>query len=79
MSPQLWEARREHTLPLGGLVNQRVQAFINGCFTLKLLGSWKTVTGSLSLYGTLPASPSFVPFMLPPSGEMGIVSRGTGS
>lgn len=32
------------TLPLGGLVNQRVHSCIKGCLTVKFSGSWKTVT-----------------------------------
>jgi len=36
-----------HTLPVGGLVNQRVQVFASGCLTLKFSASWKTVTISL--------------------------------
>ena len=42
------EACAAHTLPLGGFVNQRVHSCIRGCLTLKLLGSWKTVTFSPS-------------------------------
>lgn len=38
-------SKPSHTFPLGGLVNQRVQGFISGCLTLKLSGSWNTVTG----------------------------------
>ena len=32
---------------VGVLVNHNVHVFIRGCLTLKFLGSWKTVTGSL--------------------------------
>jgi hypothetical protein len=32
----------------GVLVNQRVQVCMRGCFTVKFLGSWKTVRGSLA-------------------------------
>jgi hypothetical protein len=59
-------------------VNHKVHLFISGCLTLKCSGSWKTVTGSvllekssdgLSLEPLLPTTPS---------GEIGMVSRGTG-
>lgn len=57
-------------------MNHRVQVFARGCLTLKLLGSWKTVTVSPLLvdvvFSSLPLDG------LPPSGEIGIVSRGTG-
>jgi hypothetical protein len=44
------------TLPLGGLVNQRVHSFIKGCLTLKFSGSWKTVTISFSPLGAVAFS-----------------------
>ncbi len=67
-------------------MNHRVQVFISGCLTLKFSGSWKTVICSSSLYSFLtPFAPfgaafsSFTaPFVFPPSGEMGMVSSGTG-
>lgn len=62
-------------LPLGGFVNQRVQVCCSWCLTLKLEGSSKTVT-------TLPleAAPLVaLSSLLSPSGEMGMVSSGTGS
>lgn len=57
-------------------MNHNVQVCIKGCLTLKLSASWKTVrmeSGSkaASMLALL-ASP------FPPSGEMGIVSKGTG-
>lgn len=63
---------RDNTFPLGGLVNHRVQVWANGCLTLKLSGSWKTVTMS-------PEEAAVAPLVLSsPSGEMGIVLRSTG-
>jgi hypothetical protein len=54
-------------------VNQRVQVFWRACLTVKLLGSSKTVT-------TLPLEPLVVASSFSaPSGEMGMVSSGTGS
>jgi len=54
-------------------VNQRVQVFWRACLTVKLLGSSKTVT-------TLPLEALVVDSSFSaPSGEMGMVSRGTGS
>lgn len=62
------------TLPVGGLVNHRVHLFIKGCLTVKFSGSWKTVTGSL-----LKGAPKLSPLaLMVPSGEIGMVSRGTG-
>jgi len=57
-------------------VNHSVHVLARGCLTLKLFGSWKTVT-------TSPSS-RLTPFSLPdepfisPVGEIGIVSKGTG-
>jgi hypothetical protein len=54
-------------------VNQRVQVWARGCLTLKFSGSWKTVTTSPEFaVGAESEAAS------PPSGEMGMVSRGTG-
>lgn len=53
-------------------MNHKVHSWSRGCLTLKFSGSWKTVT----------VSPEDVPLVesaaLSPSGEMGMVSRGTG-
>ena len=65
------------TLPLEGFVNHNVHSCINGCLTLKLSGSWKTVTFSSESRFAVPIF-SVMPSMLPSVGEMGIVSRGTG-
>ena len=73
------------TFPLGGLVNHRVHLCISGCLTLKLSASWNTVICSPSLYSFFPplvlplsaAVPSAVPSS-PPSGDIGMVSSGTG-
>lgn len=62
-------------------MNHNVQLFINGCLTLKFSGSWKTVICSVSLYslfGALPLGGAISSAALPPSGEIGMVSRGTG-
>jgi hypothetical protein len=65
--------RSAHTLPVGGLVNHSVHLFISGCLTLKLELSWKTVMVSVSpSSGLAPLVP------LGASGEIGIVSNGTG-
>lgn len=49
-----------HTLPLGGFVNQRVHSFIKGCLTLKLFGSWKTVTSDpFEVLAATPSVPEF--------------------
>lgn len=64
-------------LPLGGLVNQRVQRFCSSCLTLKLSGSSKTVT--ILAWLLLPLVAPLVVSSMAPSGETGIVSRGTGS
>jgi hypothetical protein len=53
-------------------VNQRVHLCIRGCLTLKLSGSWKTVICSSPLGVDLDR------FVLPPSGEIGMVERSTG-
>ena len=45
-----------HTLPVGGLVNQRVQVLASGCLTLKFSASWKTVTISLDPFVAFAAS-----------------------
>lgn len=58
-------------------MNHRVQVFMSGCLTLKFSGSWKTVTGAAST-GGMEGSAAF-PLLLPPSGEIGMVSSGTGS
>ena len=34
---------------VGVLVNHNVQVCMRGCLTLKFLGSWKTVNGSLAI------------------------------
>jgi hypothetical protein len=65
--------RRKLALPLGGLVNHRVHLCINGCLTLKLSLSWKTVICS-----SPELSPLGFLFSSCPSGEMGIVERSTG-
>lgn len=65
-------------LPLGGLVNQRVHAFCSWCLTLKLAGSSKTVTTFWSLWAGVDELP-LVASAMPPSGEMGMLSSGTGS
>jgi hypothetical protein len=66
------------TLPLGGLVNQRVHWCMSGCLTLKFSGSWKTVRTSSSADDLEAADSSDEPaVMFAPSGEMGMVSRGT--
>jgi hypothetical protein len=64
-------------LPLGGLVNHSVHLCMSGCLTLKLSGLWKTVTGAPGS-GLLARSSDSIPLPLEFSGEMGIVSRGTG-
>jgi hypothetical protein len=64
------------TLPLGGLVNQRVQVCIRGCLTLKCSGLWKTVVSELSSTGIEEFSES--PVLVVVSGEIGTVSKGTG-
>lgn len=71
---------RERAFPLGGLVNQRVHSCINGCLTLKLSLSWKTVTGSSELLGfeTAASCASDSPESLSLVGEIGMVSSGTG-
>lgn len=67
------------TLPLGGLVNHRVQVFMSGCLTLKLSASWKTVRTALSSVVALVEDLSWASDeLLPSTGEIGIVSRGTG-
>lgn len=75
------------TFPLGGLVNHRVHSCINGCLTLKFSGSWNTVTGSspdfadpLLAEPLLALAPSELMFgsVFSLSGEIGMVSRGTG-
>ena len=72
------ESHGKHAFPLGGLVNQRVHSFINGCLTLKLSLSWKTVTCSSELEPVFLA-PSVADSPEPSlAGEMGIVSSGTG-
>jgi hypothetical protein len=63
------------TFPVGGLVNHNVHLFIKGCLTVKFSGSWKTVTGSL-LKGAFGLMSPLV--LMVPSGEIGMVSRGTG-
>ena len=54
-------------------MNHKVHWFAKGCLTLKCSGSWKTVTicssGNFSEASAVP---------LPPSGDIGMVSRGTG-
>lgn len=70
-------------------MNQSVHSLIKGCLTLKLSLSWKMVICSSFSAAELPlpvplgsmfwfASGSEVP-LVPLAGEMGIVSRGTGS
>ena len=60
-------------------MNHRVHVFISGCLTLKLSGSWKTVISSPSLKALRMADPSDSDFSVEsPSGEMGMVSSGTG-
>lgn len=59
-------------------MNQRVHWCIRGCLTLKFSGSWKTVTSSLSLNFFAPPGAVFSSVPLPSTGEMGMVSRGTG-
>ena len=49
-------------------MNHKVHLCINGCLTLKLSLSWKTVICS---------SPLGPEFLLPPSGEIGMVERST--
>ena len=49
-------------------MNHKVHLFANGCLTLKLSLSWKTVTCSLSTFGFLFSSPT---------GEIGMVDRST--
>jgi hypothetical protein len=57
-------------------VNHKVQVCINGCLTLKLSASWKTVRTEL---GSRAASMlALMDSPLPPSGEMGIVVKSTG-
>lgn len=68
--------RRKLALPLGGFVNHRVHLFINGCLTLKLSLSWKTVICSSPELSPLGFLFSLCPLV--PSGEMGIVERSTG-
>jgi hypothetical protein len=58
-------------------VNHRVQLLRRGCFTLKFSGSWKTVLTSPSEAAVV--SDSFLESLLEsPTGEIGIVSSGTG-
>jgi hypothetical protein len=64
-------------LPDGGLVNHRVHVFCSWCLTLKLLGSSNTVT-IFSCSCSAPLAP-LVASVTAPSGEMGMVSSGTGS
>ena len=64
-------------------MNHKVHLFMRGCLTLKFSGSWNTVISSLSLYSFLAEPPLGATFSSPlgplePSGEMGIVSSGTG-
>ena len=70
------------TFPLGGLVNHKVHSCINGCLTLKFSGSWNTVTGSSPDLAdpllALPPSELMFVAVFSLSGEMGMVSRGTG-
>jgi hypothetical protein len=58
-------------------VNQRVHLFISGCLTLKCSGSWNTVTGSLLLEKARDGV-SLEPSPTTPSGDIGMVSSGTG-
>jgi hypothetical protein len=67
----------EPTFPVGGLVNHKVHLFMSGCLTLKCSGSWKTVTGSLLLEKARDGV-SVEPLPTTPSGEIGMVSSGTG-
>jgi hypothetical protein len=53
-------------------VNHKVHLCINGCLTLKLSLSWKTVICSPSAPGLV-----FSFALLLPSGEIGIVDRST--
>jgi hypothetical protein len=67
---------RKLAFPLGGFVNQRVHLCINGCLTLKLSLSWKTVICSSPVLLSPLGFFSSCPFE--PSGEIGIVERSTG-
>lgn len=55
-SQRIQVGARQHT-PRGGLVNHKVHVLARGCLTLKLLASWKTVTGP-----SWATAPSWAPF-----------------
>ncbi len=64
-------------------MNHSVHSFINGCLTLKFSESWKTVTESLLVFAVSAAvlelsSEAMAESVFDLSGEMGMVSRGTG-
>lgn len=61
-------------------MNHSVHSFINGCLTLKLSGSWNTVTCSSPDLGAAwaPSSEVVPGSLFSLSGETGMVSRGTG-
>lgn len=64
-------------------MNHSVHSFINGCLTLKFSESWKTVTESLLVFAVSAAvlelsSEAMAESVYDLSGEMGMVSRGTG-
>ena len=58
-------------------MNHRVHVFIRGCLTLKFSGSWKTVLTALSSVVALVDLSWLSDVVLPSTGEMGMVSRGT--
>lgn len=69
--------RQKLTFPLEGFVNHSVHSCIRGCLTLKLSGSWNTVTfSSESIFVVFTFS--VISSVSPSAGEIGIVSRGTG-
>ena len=79
-APATKKIEDEYTFPPEGLVNHKVQVVARGCLTLKLSASWKTVVmvSSLSAEGCATWSLFALWSTFPPSGEIGMVSRGTG-